>query len=157
MSLDPINVASAYPHTGYSLPDMVSFCVQDADGAGGSLYLDGLGVVDGNDIFDIKTLFTAAGVNFVSYPLLRAFRAVPAATGNASALAQLSKNLEINSYPIEPSAAGPAVSLRFAPITGIGGTTGVPFLWIVAQVSTDPDYAGDIWRLELKLRHSITN
>ena len=156
MSLVPVVVTTGYPVTGFSLPDLISLCVRDADGTGGTLYLNGVGVVNGVDIFDLKTLFTAAGLPFNSIPLLRAFRSVPAATGNASALAQFSKNLEINYYPTV-GVADPAFALRFQPIAGIGGGPATaPYLQIVAP-SGGGGYAGDIWRLNIKLRHTVTN
>lgn len=156
MSLFPVIPTTAYPQTGYNLPDLISICVQDADGTGGTLYLNGVGVVNGVDIFDLKTLFTNVSLPFSSYPLLRAFRSVPAATGNASALAQFSKNLEINYYPIV-GVADPAFALRFQPIAGIGGGPATaPYLQIVVPAGGE-EYAGDVWRLNLKLRHSITN
>jgi len=151
VALNVVQVSTGYPTSGFSLPDLISLCIRDDDGTGGALYLNGLGVTNIlNNSFDLKLLFTGVGLVFNSYPLLRAFRAVNAATGNAEMLAQVAKYLEINYYPI----AGGAIPLRFVPIAGLGGDPPtVSYLQIIAAVGT----IGDTWRLNLKLRHTVTN
>ena len=141
---------TAYPDTPLSLPHYCSFCVQD-DGGGGQITINGLGVTSSlvAGTTDLKTFFTGLGLMWRSNPLLRAFRAVPAGTTTA-AMNQFINNLEINSYFIAGNGVAGALGFTYLINLGSGGAT-TPYLSIAG-----PSVAG-IWRVDLKLRHSITN
>lgn len=155
MSLSVISTGAGYPVGGYSLPDMVSFCVNDGDGTGGSVYINGLGILTGDfsGAYDLKTLFTSANKLFTSIPLLRAFRQIFSGTNQATQN-QLVQNSEISSYPV--NANFPAFPLRFAQLYQSINGIGVPFWQIIAPDGGE-GYTGDTWRVEIKLRHSLTN
>lgn len=135
------------PAGSISYPNRVSLCFFD-DGGGGQILLNGLGVDSGMvaSALDLKSIFTSNSQPFVSYPLLSAFRRLSADTSLAAML-QLVKEVEISivalstAVTIEPS------------ITYLSNlaVANVPFLQIAG-----PTVAGT-WRIELKLRHSITN
>ncbi len=155
MSLAPVPVNNGYPTGGFTLPDMVSFCLNDADGAGGSVLINGLGVGQGDvpHAYDLKQLFIDGSIPFISYPLLRAFRA---ASSLAAFWAQIINNLEISYYALGGTTAD-SFPLRFLPVFNIGGgPSDAGYLEIVAPGGGE-GYTGDTWRVELKLRHSTTN
>lgn len=164
MSLIVIPPNSGYPVNGFSLPDMISFCVDD-DGTGGQINLNGLGIVSPTvtGAVDIKRMFTDVGLLFNSYPLLNAFRKLsPPTGGSPAALAQLVKQVEVNIvrqslngstvYPDQPAVFPVAIGSPDAAI-------GVPFLAIVRELSNAGEGPGSpgIWRVALKLRHTTTN
>lgn len=153
MAFTLIPTNSGYPTTGYSLPNMVSFCVED-DGAGGEILINGQGINDPTvaDAVDLKTMFTGVSKNFNSIPLLRAFRIIPS-TLLQDGLDQNIKNLEISFYQVGQAATG-STGLLFIPIVGaVGGPDNVPYLVINAPGADSATQ----WRIELKLRHSITD
>jgi hypothetical protein len=134
----------------YTLPNAVSLAFSD-DGGGGTLYLNGLGILNGDlsGAVDLKTLFqTTNGVIFRSYPLLSAFRRL-SVNSNQGAMNQLVPRLHISIYPLPTG--GSATLPKIGYLANIGGINFVPFLEIVG-----PAAAGD-WRLDISLRHSITN
>lgn len=147
MSFVTIPVGSGPPVDGVSLPNSVSFGLSD-DGAGGSVFLNGLGVLNATvtGAVDLKTYFGSP--KFRSIPLLRAFRAMTAPSA-ANAEAQFLNNLAISIYPLTTGlAAMPAINY----LAGLpNGPANVPYLSIVG-----PAVAGN-WRIEIRLRHSITN
>lgn len=135
------------PTAAISLPNMVSFCVQDS-GAGGQIFVNGLGVVNAlvAGAVDLKTFF---GTAFNSGALLAAFKTL---TGNlvGAPAGQLVPGLEITIVPHgNPGlAAMPAVTY----LVGIGaGPVQAPYVAIAG-----PGVAGT-WRVNIRLRHSITN
>lgn len=138
---------AAGPTAAISLPNMVSFCVQDS-GAGGQLYLNGLGVLNAvvAGAVDLKTFF---GTFFNSTALLSAFKTLTGALISQPA-GQLVPALEITVVPVGSVglAAMPAVSY----VSGIGsGPSQAPYVAIAG-----PGVAGT-WRVNIRLRHSITN
>lgn len=151
MSFTMIAPGSSPPVDVFSLPNAVSFCVTDS-GAGGQINLNGLGIGSGTvaGAVDLKSFFaTGTPVLFRSIPLLRAFRAVNPAT-TAVAEAQLVNNLHITIYPNGSNglAAMPAVNY----LVGLpSGPANVPYL-----VLNGPSVAGT-WRVDIELRHSLTN
>lgn len=152
MAFTVIPVSTGYPVGGFSFPNRVSFGVSD-DGGGGQVYINGLGVTASSTLpvagaTDLKTLFAAGSVSFQSIPLMRAFRLLTAST-NTAAYQQFNTYLEvlINGCNSSGYAGVPAI----VPLAGLGGNTSVPFLAIGG-----PSVAG-LWRVDLKLRHSITN
>lgn len=141
---------TSYPDTPLSLPNLCSFCVQD-DGSGGAITINGLGVTSSQvaGTSDLKTFITGLGLTWRSNPLLRAFRACPAGTTTA-AMAQFLNNLDINSYFVAGNGVAGALGFNYLINLGSGGAS-TPYLEVAG-----PGVAG-IWRVDLKLRHSITN
>lgn len=133
-----------------SQPDMCSFVVQD-DGGGGNVYLNGLGVGNAqvSNAVDLKTFVTGAGVLWRSEPLRRAFRAVASAS-ILDAIPQLLNNLDISYYYL--NGVGTTQDLGFTYLIGLsGGGSTTPYL------SMGGPGAAGLWRVTLRLRHSITN
>lgn len=160
MSLNPVTVSSGNPFGGISQPDLVSLCVADADGTGGDVYLNGLGVTSGllANTYDLKSLFTGAGLLFNSIPLIRAFRQIFGSNASLQAWRQLVSNLEVSYYALVAGASAPisALTLRFDQTLATVNGVVVPLLHIQAPAGGE-GYVGDTWRVDLKLRHSITN
>lgn len=135
------------PTAAISLPNMVSFCVQD-NGGGGQIFLNGLGVLNAlvAGAVDLKTFF---GTFFNSLSLLSAFKTLTGALVSQPA-GQMVPALEISIVPHgNPGlAAMPAVTY----LVGIGaGPAQAPYVAIAG-----PAVAGT-WRVNIRLRHSITN
>lgn len=145
MSFTVNAVSSGSQVGGLSLPNYLTFVVSDS-GAGGFVLINGVGVTSGAlaNAVDLATLFGAAA--FHSSPLLKAFRAGP--TTDTAAMNQFLANLDINIVPVA--------------VTGIAFMPGVLYLATVSAVAgpfvkiTGPGAPGD-WRINMRLRHSITN
>ena len=148
MSFVVVPIGSSSPVDAFSLPNVVSLVVSDS-GSGGQVNINGLGVVDPTvaGAVDLKTYFGRA---FRSLGVLNALRAIAPGGGNQAAEQALVPRLEVNIYPVgSPGVAGmPAVNY-------LGGTpsgpNNVPYLSL-----NGPAVAGT-WRVEIKLRHSITD
>lgn len=140
----PWTPGSSVPTSSFSYPNRASLVFFD-DGGGGSLLINGLGVT-GVGFSDLRTIFTSNGALFNSIPLLSAFRRLTANTDYA-AQAQLISRLDVAIETINNSVLAPAINY----LGGTGGNDFVPFLAI------DGPAAVGTWRIELKLRHSITN
>jgi hypothetical protein len=138
---------------GFSSPDLVSLGLID-DGGGGTLNINGLGVVDPTVGFahDLKTEFINAGLLFNAYPLLRAFRALAPVASDVTAGAQFARWLDIkfNIVSLGPQGAGlPIVNVK----AGLsGGPANVPYLQLIR--AADESAVEGTWRLDLRLRHS---
>jgi hypothetical protein len=158
MSLIILPTNGGYPTGGYSLPERVSFVVADTDGSGGSVYLNGRGVTTGTvaGAYDLRDIFISAGLLFNSIPLLNPFRSIPPVAQLEDVQNQLLKGLEVTFYGITGGPAAP-LNLRIATISGLGGApVDVPFLQIIAAAGGE-GYTGDAWRVDVRLRHSVTN
>jgi hypothetical protein len=151
------NVAgSSYIH-GVSLPEMIGFAISD-DGGGGDIYLNGQGVVNPTVVgaADAKTIFTSAGLLFRSIPLLRAFRLLYRTPNDAAAEEQFQNNLDISIYPIggtDGATAGFPVVQANSSLPG--AAVNIPYLHF-QRPGGEGGVAG-LWRVELRLRHTITN
>lgn len=150
MGFTVVPVTSIFPTTGFSLPDLVSLCVDD-DGAGGTILLNGGGFNGSpSGAVDLPTLFTGAGVLFNSIPLMRAFRKLSPTANLTAAMTQLVKNLDVNINPVGPTANEvPSVQVSW---TNSG--TNFPFLQLDRPLQIDPG-PHVVWRVDLRLRHSI--
>ena len=146
MSFTLVSAGIGSPVDPFSLPNTVSIACQD-DGSGGTIFINGLGFnapALANAV-DLKTFFGAAA--FKSYPLLKAFRKILTATA-AAAQNQLVPALAISIYPLVAGlAAIPGVDFTFTQ----SSTTIAPLVGLIG-----PSVAG-FWRVEMRLRHSITN
>lgn len=143
------------PVGAFSRPNMVSFCVADSSGAGGSIYVNAAGVVNAvvTDAVDLKTFFvTTLGVPFNSIPLVAgAFKPV---NTNQKSIQQFVRKLEINFFGIASGGAGAPLNLRFGPLFGLGAGPSDAYY---VQINAPTGGAINTWRVTLKLRHSITN
>ena len=138
------------PAGAISLPNYCSFVVQD-DGSGGNVYLNGLGVgtAQVTSAVDLKTFITGLGLTWRSDALLRAFRAV-ASLSTIDSMNQFLTYLDISYFFL--NGVGTTQDLGFTPLLGLsGGGASTPYMNIAG-----PGAAG-LWRVDLKLRHSITN
>lgn len=150
MSFTMIAPGSSPPVDVFSLPNAVSFCVTDS-GSGGQINLNaqgiGSGVVAG--AVDLKSFFaTGTPVLFRSIPLLRAFRLLTVGT-NLAAETQLVNNLHITIYPNGGSGLAAMPSVNYSGT--LPNASNVPFLQL-----NGPAVSGT-WRVDIELRHSITN
>lgn len=148
MGFTVVPIGNSTPVDAFSLPNMCSFVVDDT-GAGGQVNINGLGVTSAlvSGAIDLKTYFGAA---FRSLGLLNAFRAITPGGGNQAAELALVPRLEVVIYPVGAVglAAMPAVNY----LGGLpSGPDNVPYLTL-----NGPGVSGT-WRVELKLRHSITD
>lgn len=147
MSFVIVPLGSSTPVDAFSLPNSCSIVVDDS-GSGGQVLINGLGIVNPtvSGAVDLKTFF---GTAFRSIPLLRAFRALIAGGGNQQAENALVPLLDISMYPVGATglAAMPAINY----LGGLVSNPNVPFLAI-----NGPAVSGT-WRVDLKLRHSITD
>lgn len=137
--------------SSFSMPNAVSLGFSD-DGGGGNLLINGLGVLNAvvSGAIDLKTLFVTTNSRpFNSYPLLNAFRALnPGNQTDKGAQIQLVTGLHVTIVPLTTGlAAMPALEY----LASISPVPQVPFLVLVG-----PAVAGN-WRIDIKLRHSITN
>lgn len=142
--------ASAAPIAAFSFPERVSLVMSD-DGGGGDIFLNGRGVLNAalTGAVDLKTFFvTTISALFRSGPLLSAFKQLVTQTDNA-ACAQLVRSLDITIVPVD--AGGRANIPHTTYLGAVGGLEGVPFLKF-----SGPAVAGS-WRVDITLRHSITN
>lgn len=153
----PPNINSAAYIAGESLPDLAAFAISD-DGSGGEIFLNGQGVVAPTvtGAYDLKTIYTSAGVLFRSIPLLRAFRLLYNTPNDVAAEIQFHNFLDLDMFPV----AGSNGAICGLPtITCTAGTPSgplnVPYLHILRP--SDESAVAGTWRLELRLRHSITN
>lgn len=146
MAFSLVSAGIGSPVDPFSLPYSVSIACED-DGAGGDIFINGLGFNNPSPAgaVDLKTFFGATA--FKSYPLLRAFRKILTATATA-AQNQLVPALDIGIYPLVAGlTAIPGVDFTFTQ----SGSTIAPLVKLVG-----PSVAG-FWRVEIRLRHSITN
>lgn len=148
MSFVIIPIGGSTPNDAFSLPNSCSVVVSDS-GSGGQVLINGLGISTGvvTGAVDLKTYFGSA---FRSIPLLRAFRAIAPGGGNQAAENALVPLLDITVYPVGATglAAMPAINY----LGGLpNGPNNVPYLAI-----NGPAVAGQ-WRVDLKLRHSLTD
>lgn len=148
MSFAFVSTGVGSPVDPFSLPNAISLAVQD-DGGGGTIFLNGLGFnapALANAV-DIKTFFSTAGVTFRSGPLLNAFRRIRTATAQA-AQNQLVPSLDIGIYPLVAGADKiPAFNFDYTQ----SGSTIAPLVTLIG-----PAVAG-FWRVDIRLRHSITD
>ena len=150
MSFTMIAPGASSPVDVFSLPNAVSFCVSDS-GSGGQINLNGQGIGSGtvSGAVDLKSFFaTGTPVLFRSIPLLRAFRLLVSGT-NLAAETQFVSNLHITIYPVGSTgvAAMPSVNYNGT----LPNATNVPFVQL-----NGPAVSGT-WRVDIELRHSITN
>ncbi len=150
--LVPVNVG---PTTDpLAEPEYISVAVQD-DGDGGQLRLNMMGVNDPtvSGAADLSTFF---GTNINEFPIARAFRQLYQpifSSGSESqqnlAAIQIRKFLSISIYPL----------LTLQSIVGVGydaatvNSAQVPFLELISAGIE----GGGLWRLDIQLRHTITN
>lgn len=133
------------PVDAFSTPDLASIVLNDTNGGGGNVLINGLGVNDPtvSGAVDLKTLF---GSKFHSIPLLSAFKALSAADDNLAEV-QFVQNLAVKFTALSGTTVGlPAIAQYLA--TTVAGVN-VPFLNIVS-----PAVAGT-WRMDIQLRHSM--
>ena len=136
-------------------PEMVSFCVV-SDDAGGQLKINMEGINDPTvtHAVDLATFFGVSAVDVA--PLSRAFRSIyPPASGAtllALAVQQIVKNLDVNIVPISGAAGNIILGVDYDAV--VTGSAQVPYL-----VLTSASGEGGVgtWRVDLRLRHSITN
>lgn len=140
--------ASPAQATSFSYPNRASLVFFD-DGGGGQILLNGLGISNAvvATALDLKTIFTSNNQPFVSYPLLSAFRRLTVDT-QVAAMQQLVKEIEISIITISTAVT---IEPSIAYLANIPPAEFVPFLNIAG-----PAVAGT-WRIEIKLRHSLTN
>jgi hypothetical protein len=158
MSLVVVPTSTGYPTGGYSLPERVSFAISDTDGTGGTIYINGQGVKNGDvaGAYDLKDIFVSAGLLFSSTPLLGPFRLLKPGSSLLDVQNQLLKGLSFSFYGVTANAPAP-LNLRFGTLNAIGGQPdSIPFLEIIAPNGGE-GYTGDTWRIDINLRHSITN
>ena len=134
-------------------PEAISVCVED-DGAGGSLFLNMMGV-NNPTVAGAADLSTFFGRLVTMFPVARAFRQlyIPSSGESLDALAgvQIRNNLAVVIYPLSVQ----EVVLGVGYSGGKVGNVQVPFLELV---SSGVGEAGPlIWRVDLQLRHSITD
>jgi len=155
--MNPANYSSGF-FGGISLPEVAVFCISD-NGAGGDLYINGLGVADGDvtGALDLESIYTDSGLLFKSLPLLRAFRALFGTPTDAAAELQFQQFLDIKVWsPTTGSDNGFAGVPTFGAKAGLpGGPANVPYLHIF-RPGGEGAVAGQ-WHIELKLRHSIAD
>lgn len=148
-----ITAPAGYPTANYCLSNGVSLVMSD-DGGGGQVFLNGQGVLNAlvAGAVDLKTFFvTTLGIPFTANALLRAFRllAPAGAVSLSGAMSQFIRNLDISMTTVTTAVSTyPAVDY----LNAVGAApTNVPFLKFQG-----PGISG-IWRVDIKLRHSITN
>lgn len=134
-------------------PEYISVCVED-DGAGGTLLLNMMGVNDPT-VSGAKDLSTFFGKLVTMFPVARAFRQlyIPASGEglDSEAAIQIRNNLAVTIYPLDVQEVVLGVGYSGAKV----GNVQVPFLELV---SSGVGEAGPlIWRVDLQLRHSITD
>lgn len=134
-------------------PEYISVCVE-ADGDGGQLYLNMMGVNDPTvtDAADLSTFF---GKLITMFPISRAFRQlyIPASGISLTAMAgvQIRNNLAVTIYPLSVDAVVLGVGYSASKVSGVQ----VPFLEFISNGVGEGD--PQIWRVDLQLRHSITD
>lgn len=138
-----------------SLPDLISVGVEDTSGGGGELYINGLGITSGlaATAYDLKTFLVAAGLNFSSIPLLGAFKKARTA---ALAWQRLVSMLEVNYYALSAGNVTDPLNLRFDATSDVVNGEIVPLLHVSAADGGE-GYSGGLWRLDLRLRHTLTD
>lgn len=146
MAVGIVPVNSSAPVFGRSYPNRVSLAFFD-DGGGGNLFLNG-GGISGVGVYDLKTLFTSVGMLFNSYPLLRAFRQIPNGTNDENCDRILS---EIEIVTNQISTATPLANMAVT----YNAPTPLNLTW-PAIALVGPGIARQ-WRVDIRLRHSITD
>lgn len=151
MSFILVPFGSGTPADAFSFPNAVSLCVSD-DGGGGQIYINGLGVT--NSILagatDLPTYF---GSSFRSIPLMKAFRMLTGVVGgnqNQRTEQQFCNNLKISMIPVNGTGV-----VALPNIVYLGGVGGAPVTTPLLSFQ-GPAVSGQ-WRIEIVLRHSITN
>ena len=135
---------SGSPLDSFSLPNAVSLVCSD-DGNGGALLINGLGFT-GAGLADLKTFFGSA---FRSTPLLNAFRRILTASATV-AERQLVPAIKVTIVPLDVGGVPigvPGVDYTFTS----NATTIAPGVEL-----NGPGVAG-YWRVDIELRHTITN
>lgn len=149
MSLILVPLNSGFSTEGFSLPDLVSFCISD-DGTGGEL-LVGMGVTEAlpSGGVDLKAAFASASILFRSTPLLNVFRRLTPSATDTAAMNRLVSLLDVTVLPAASTLIWelPAVSQ-----TNAGGN--FPFVSFDRPNGGEAPPAG-IWRVNMRLRHSI--
>ena len=155
MGFTVIPPSTSSPVSGISLPDLVSICVVADGNAGTDIYLNGGGILNATvtGAVDLKTLFTSNGLLFDSAQLLRAFRPIYTANpSNDDAERQFLKLLDLNITPLE----GSNVIFGINYLVGLpNGPVNVPYLRLINPGSGGE--GGGTWRVDLRLRHTITD
>jgi len=137
-----------YPTLGISLPEMLSFCISD-DGTGGSLAIS-VGVASIGGI-DLKEEFENAGLIWHSQPLEMPFRrSLLIPENNDQALKQIVSRVAVI---VTPSAGTGIYEL---PDVSYADASGTPVVTFTRPNGGEAPPTG-IWRVEFRLRHSITN
>jgi hypothetical protein len=146
--------ASVGPATDPVLtPEYISVCAED-NGAGGTLSLN-MGGVNDPTVAGAKDLSTFFGKNINELSISRAFRSIySSAVGiglTSQAAVQIRNNLAVTIYPIGAANSILGVNYDGLVVSGVR----VPFL-IFTGIGTGEGPTG-IWRIDLQLRHSITD
>lgn len=172
-----MSFAPVYPGAGatnynaviVSKPDLFSFCVQDTGGGGGSptIYINMMGINDPtvSTAVDLETFYDGGNVGFnppvpifQSIPLSRAFGLLPfpaPGTGpgkeGVGSVALVPKIL-VTVVPLD----GPQELLGINyDVSSVGAPAGtcIPYLVLVGIGGEGSGY----WRVDITLRHSMTN
>jgi hypothetical protein len=164
--------ATNYEATIVSKPDLFSFCVRDTGGGGANptLYINMAGVNDPTvaTAVDLQTFYAGGYPNstgfgppvpiFQSIPLARAFGLLPfaAAAGQPGRTGQggeaLVPKILVTAVPLGTSQSLLGIDYD---VTSVGAPAGmcVPYLVLIGQGGEGSGY----WRVDITLRHSITN
>jgi len=151
MSLILVPLNSGYPTEGFSLPDLVSFCIAD-DGTGGEL-LVGMGVTEALPVggVDLKAAFLAAGLLFNSTPLMSAFRLLTPTASSTAAMNRLVPGVDVT---VVPAASSQIYELPIVLQTEAGGN--FPYVAFSRPNGGEAPPTG-VWRVDIRLRHSIAD
>lgn len=149
MSVVLVPLNSSFALTGFSLPDLVSFCIAD-DGTGGEL-LVGMGVTEAlpSGGVDLQAEFLAAGKLFNSTPLLSVFKRLTPSATDTAAMNRLVSMLDVT---VLPAASSLLFDLPLVSQTNAGGN--FPFVSFDRPNGGESPPAG-VWRVNMRLRHSI--
>lgn len=144
--------ASTSPNTDpYLSPEHISLGVKD-DGGGGNLLLN-MGGVNDPTVADAQDLSTFFGKLVTELPVARGFRPIYIPSSGAGLDARVTQqfvlNLGITIYPL--GVAGVILGVGYTGVLVAG--VRVPFLQFTSGGSEGALY----WRIDLQLRHSITN
>lgn len=135
-------------------PEMVSFCVVSDTGGQLAINMEGINDPTVSHAVDLATFFGIPAVDVV--PLSRAFRSIyPPDSGaglQARGVQQIVKNLDINIVPISGTSGNIILGVNYNVVVTAG--VQVPYL-LLTQAGGEG--AAGIWRVDLRLRHSITN
>lgn len=151
MSVTLVPLGSGYLTQGFSLPDLVSFCIAD-DGTGGEL-LVGMGVTEALPVggVDLQAAFIAAGILFNSSPLLSVFRLLTPTASSTAAMNRLVKGVDVN---VVPAGSSQIYELPIVLQTEAGGN--FPYVAFSRPNGGEAPPTG-VWRVDIRLRHTITD